>query len=91
VSSRTESADRAAAPRAVRARADREVAAPHHAAIRWWPLQFGADDQHGMLNHVTDAKRAHALALVRRRRMYDLGHVLDERVPVFPGRYFRQT
>jgi len=44
-----------------------------------------------MLNHVTDAKRAHALALVRRRRMYDLGHVLDERVPVFPGRYFRQT
>jgi kynurenine formamidase len=23
--------------------------------------------------------------------MYDLGHVLDERVPVFPGRYFKQT
>ena len=44
-----------------------------------------------MLNHVTDAKRAQALALVRRGRLYDLGHVLDERVPVFPGRYFRQT
>ena len=91
MSSRAESADRAAAPRAVRARADREVAAPHHAAIRWWPVQFGADDQCGMLNHVTDAKRRQALALVRRGRMYDLGHVLDERVPVFPGRYFRQT
>ena len=24
-------------------------------------------------------------------RMYDLGHVLDEHVPVFPGRYFKQT
>ena len=29
--------------------------------------------------------------LVRAGRMYDLGRVLDERVPVFPGRYFRQT
>src|ERR671929_1142634 len=57
----------------------------------WWPSPFGADDQLGMLNHITDAKRAAALALVRRGRMYDLGHVLDERIPVFPGRYFRQT
>jgi kynurenine formamidase len=44
-----------------------------------------------MLNHVTDAKRAAALGLVREGRLYDLGHVLDEHVPVFPGRYFRQT
>ena len=58
---------------------------------RWWPSAFGADDQQGMLNHITDAKRRAALALVRTGRMYDLGHVLDEHVPVFPGRYFRQT
>src|SRR2546423_15722238 len=57
----------------------------------WWPSQFGADDQHGMLNHITDAKRVAALGLVREGRMYDLGRVLDEHVPVFPGRYFRQT
>ena len=57
---------------------------------RWWPSPFGADDQHGMLNHVTDAKRRMALGLVRKGRMYDLGRVLDERVPVFPGRHFRQ-
>jgi kynurenine formamidase len=57
----------------------------------WWPSPFGAGDQLGMLNHITDAKRAAALALVRRGRMYDLGRVLDERIPVFPGRYFRQT
>jgi kynurenine formamidase len=44
-----------------------------------------------MLNHVDDAKRAAALSLVRDGRVYDLGHVLDEDVPVFPGRYFRQT
>jgi kynurenine formamidase len=61
------------------------------ASERWWPSPFGADDQHGMLNHVTDAKRREAMALVREGRLYDLGHVLDEDVPVFPGRFFRQT
>src|SRR5919201_1556894 len=47
--------------------------------------------QHGMLVLIDDAKRASALAGVRTGRMYDLGHVLDENVPVFPGRYFKQT
>jgi kynurenine formamidase len=61
------------------------------AAMRWWPSPFGADDELGMLNHVDDAKRREALALVREGRLYDLGRVLDETVPVFPGRHFRQT
>ena len=34
--------------------------------------------------------RSRALSLVREGRLYDLGRVLDERAPVFPGRYFRQ-
>ena len=51
----------------------------------WWPSPFGDDDQLGMLNHITDAKRAAALRLVRAGRLYDLGRVLDEDVPVFPG------
>jgi kynurenine formamidase len=58
---------------------------------RWWPSPFGADDQLGMLNHVDEAKRIAALSLVREGRLYDLGRVLDETCPVFPGRYFRQT
>jgi kynurenine formamidase len=48
-------------------------------------------DERGMLALVDDAKRVEALSLVRTGRLYDLGHVLDEHVPVFPGRYFRQT
>jgi kynurenine formamidase len=44
-----------------------------------------------MLNYIDDAKRRAAMALVREGRLYDLSHVLDESVPVFPGRYFRQT
>ena len=57
----------------------------------WWPSRFGPDDQVGMLNLVDEAKRAHALSLVREGRLYDLSRVLDETVPVFPGRYYRQT
>jgi kynurenine formamidase len=45
----------------------------------------------GKLALIDDAKRAAALGLVRLGRMYDLGRVLDEHAPVFPGRYFRQT
>jgi kynurenine formamidase len=67
------------------------TAAPRRERGEWWPSPFGRDDEAGMLNHVTDAKRRDALASVREGRVYDLGHVLDEDVPVFPGRYFRQT
>ena len=45
----------------------------------------------GMLVHVDEAKRREALGLVREGRLYDLSHVLDERIPAFPGRFFRQT
>jgi kynurenine formamidase len=51
----------------------------------------GVNDEIGMLAHVDEAKRREALALVREGRLYDLGRVLDESVPAFPGRYFRQT
>jgi kynurenine formamidase len=57
----------------------------------WWPSPFGAEDELGMLNHIDEAKRREALGLVEQGRLYDLGRVLDESVPVFPGRYFRQT
>jgi len=61
------------------------------APATWWPSPFGEGDQLGMLNHVDEAKRLEALSLVRAGRVFDLGRVLDETVPVFPGRFFRQT
>jgi kynurenine formamidase len=48
-------------------------------------------DEVGALARIDDTKRREALALVRTGRLYDLGRVLDETVPVFPGRYFRQS
>ena len=44
-----------------------------------------------MLNHIDEPSARAALGLVRAGRLYDLGRVLDETVPAFPGRYFRQT
>ena len=54
-------------------------------------MSVGSAHELGKLALIDDAKRAAALAGVRHGRLYDLGHVLDERVPVFPGRYFKQT
>jgi kynurenine formamidase len=54
-------------------------------------MSVSSAHEHGMLALIDDAKRASALAEARQGRMYDLGHVLDENVPVFPGRYFKQT
>jgi kynurenine formamidase len=64
---------------------------PHLTRSIWWPSPFGAGDELGMLNHLDDARRLAALQLVREGRVYDLGRVLDEHVPVFPGRRFHQT
>jgi kynurenine formamidase len=54
-------------------------------------MVVGVNDDVGMLAHVDEAKRREALGLVNEGRMYDLARVLDETVPVFGGRYFRQT
>jgi kynurenine formamidase len=67
------------------------TAAASGVADRWWPSQFGPEDEIGMLNLVDAAKRLQAIRLVREGRLYDLSHILDENCPVFPGRYFRQT
>jgi kynurenine formamidase len=56
----------------------------------WWPSQYGADDQAGALNEITPAARVQAAALVRKGRVFDLAYVLDDNVPAFPGRTFRQ-
>ena len=55
----------------------RTGAQTQNGSAAWWPSEFGPDDQIGMLNHITAAKRVEALSLVRSGRLYDLAHVLD--------------
>lgn len=57
----------------------------------WWPSRYGADDQLGTLNEITPGVTRAATALVRTGTVVDLGRVLDEHTPKFPGRYWHQT
>lgn len=57
----------------------------------WWPSRYGADDQIGTLNEITPAVTAAAAQLVKRGITVDLGRILDDRTPKFPGRYWHQT
>jgi kynurenine formamidase len=59
-------------------------------ASAFWPSRYGADDEAGALNELTADNVLRAARLVRHGRVVDLAHVLDERVPAFPGRSFHQ-
>lgn len=82
-------ADEAGAPVPVDSRADRTGLPAGESP--WWPSRYGADDQLGTLNEITpDVVRA-AVALVKTGTVVDLGRVLDDDTPKFPGRYWHQT
>jgi hypothetical protein len=57
----------------------------------WWPSRYGADDQLGTLNEITPEVVRAATALVKTGTIVDLGRILDEDTPKFPGRYWHQT
>ena len=57
----------------------------------WWPSRYGIADQIGTLNEITPERVQAAVKLVRQGRTIDLGRVLDENTPKFPGRYWHQT
>jgi kynurenine formamidase len=57
----------------------------------WWPSRYGADDQIGTLNEITPEVVRAAASLVNTGNIVDLGRVLDEDTPKFPGRYWHQT
>lgn len=57
----------------------------------WWPSRYGAQDQIGTLNEITPVRVAAAARLVKTGTVLDLGRVLDEDTPKFPGRYWHQT
>jgi kynurenine formamidase len=69
---------------------DLGMSAAGTASDGWWPSRYGPDDQAGALNEITPQGVVQAVGLVRRGRVYDLAHVLDQDVPAFPGRTFRQ-
>jgi kynurenine formamidase len=67
-----------------------EVQSKPNTDLEWFPSRYGVDDQLGTLNEIKLEHVVNSAKLVRRGVVYDLSHTLDEHVPAFPGRSFRQ-
>ena len=57
--------------------------ADDYARKKWWPSEWGADDQVGALNRLTPEKVAAAAKLINRGKIYDMGRVFEEDMPLF--------
>jgi kynurenine formamidase len=55
----------------------------------WFPSRYGAKDERGALNEVTNNKVRQAASLVRQGRVYNLQMTLVPGAPAFPPRYFQ--
>ena len=58
---------------------------------KWWPSEFGAEDQAGGTNYITAEKRVAAARLVRKGEVATLGMPYHARMPLFPGRIYSLT
>ena len=50
---------------------------------KWWPSEWGADDQLGALNRLTPEKVLAAASLIKQGKIYDMGRVFEEDMPLF--------
>jgi kynurenine formamidase len=57
----------------------------------WWPSRYGSNDTIGTLNEIRPERVVAAADLVRTGTVISLGRVLDDKIPVFPGRFWHQT
>ncbi len=58
---------------------------------KWWPSEFGADDEQGATQYITAESRVAAAKLVKTGRVATLGMPYHLRTPVFPGRLLSIT
>jgi len=58
---------------------------------KWWPSEFGANDQAGATNWITPQKRLEAVKLVKKGEVATLGMPYHARTPLFPGRLYSLT
>lgn len=57
-------------------------------AEKWWPSEFGSDDEMGGAKYITPEKRIAAAKLVKKGKMALLGMPYSNHMPLVPGRTF---
>ena len=55
---------------------------------KWWPSQWGPDDQAGASNHMSPEKTLEAVQNIKTGKVYSLGHVYESKMPLFGERAF---
>jgi kynurenine formamidase len=58
---------------------------------KWWPTEFGPDDQSGATAYITPEKRVAAAKLVKQGKVQTLGMPYSNHMPLVPGRTFALT
>jgi kynurenine formamidase len=58
---------------------------------KWWPSEWGADDQRGAANRLTAGKVLEARELIREGRIYQLGRPYEHGMPVPGKRHYSLT
>jgi kynurenine formamidase len=58
---------------------------------KWWPSEWGADDQRGAANRLTAERVKEATRLIRDGRIYSLGRVYEHGMPLPGKRHFSLT
>ena len=53
---------------------------------RWWPSEWGADDQRGAANRLTAGHVQEASRLIRDGKVYQLGRRYEHGMPMPPGK-----
>jgi kynurenine formamidase len=55
---------------------------------KWWPSEFGPDDQAGAVNYITPQKRIEAAKLVKQGKSLTIGMPYQQGMPLIPGRTY---
>lgn len=55
---------------------------------KWYPSEWGTQDQRGAANRITPQKIVEALRLVKEGKIYQLGRVYEQEMPLFGTRHY---
>ena len=58
---------------------------------RWWPSEWGPDDQRGAANRITQKKVIEAVRLISQGRVYSLGRTYEPGMPLAGNRHYKLT
>jgi kynurenine formamidase len=58
---------------------------------KWWPSEWGPEDQRGAMNRITPQKILQAVSLIKEGKIYQLGRVYEQGMPLSGNRVFVLT